>query len=97
MSMPLHPSPIDIMASAKTVPFRRSASAVLAAGFVSLCLGSQALLDWASALPINRTSDAVLARATAWHEAMEGAGITTIAESLKAEFRELQKRRAEGH
>jgi hypothetical protein len=85
--MPLPPSPLDIMASAKTVPFRRATTAVLAAAFISLCLGSQALLDWANSLPISRASDIVLAGATAWHEVMERVGLTTIAEELKAEFR----------
>lgn len=95
MSMPLPPSPIDIMASAKTVPFRRAATAVLAAGFVSLCLGSQALLDWASALPINRASDAVLVGATAWHEAMERVEFSAVAEELRARFRGFEKWRTE--
>jgi len=93
--MPLPPSPLDIMASARTVPFRRAATAVLAAAFLSLCLGSQALQDWATALPINRASAVVLARATAWHEAMERAGLTRVAEGMRAEFRRFEKSRPE--
>ena len=86
------PPPIlDIMASARAVPFRRVAAAVLGAAVVSLCLGSQALLDWANALPINRASDAVLAGATAWHEAMVRAGITVIADELRAGFRRFER------
>ncbi|HVM79106.1 MAG TPA: hypothetical protein VMU06_08800 [Stellaceae bacterium] len=91
------PAPtLDIMASARAVPFRRAAAAVLGAVVVSLCLGSQALLDWANALPINRASDAVLAGATAWHEAMERVELTAVAEELRAEFRRFEERRREG-
>ena len=86
------PAPaLDIMASARTVPFRQAATAVLGAAVVSLCLGSPALLDWATGLPINRASDAVLAGATAWHEAMVRAGITVVAEELRAGFRRFER------
>ena len=84
------PPALDIMATARAVPFRRAAAAVLGTAVVSLCLGSQALLDWANALPINRASDAVLAVAMAWHEAMEHAGLTTVAEELRAGFRRFE-------
>ena len=85
------PAPaLDIMAFARTVPFRQAATSIIAAAFVSLCLGSQALLDWATALPINRASDAVLAGATAWHEAMERAGLTAFAADLRSGFRRFE-------
>jgi len=85
------PPALDIMESARTVPFRKAATAILAAALVALCLGSQALLDWATALPINRASDAVLAGASAWHQAMERVGVTAIAEELRTEFRRFEE------
>ena len=92
------PPPIlDVMADAKAVPFRRAAFAVLTAAVVSLCLGSQALQTWSTALPINRASDAVLTMAAKWNEAMVRAGLTAVAAELRAEFRKFEGWEREGN
>ena len=85
------PSAIDIMANARPVPFRQAATAILLAALVALSFGSKALVDWATDLPINRASDAVLNVATAWQATMERVGLSTVAAELRAGFRKVEE------
>lgn len=87
----MSPFAIDIMATARTVPFRQAATAILVAALVALSFGSKALVDWATDLPINRASDAALAGASVWQEAMERVGLSTVAEELREAFRRVKE------
>jgi len=84
------PSAIDIMASARPVPFRQAATAIVVATLAALAFGSKALVDWATDLPINRASDATLSVSSVWQETMERAGLSTVAEELRAAFRKVE-------
>jgi hypothetical protein len=84
------PAVADAMATAGAVPFRKVASAMIAATLVTMLLGSKAALSWASDLPINRMSDLALYCAQAWHDEMDAAGLPRVAEELRAAFRRSQ-------
>jgi hypothetical protein len=84
------PAVADAMATAGAAPFRKVASAIVAATVVAMFLGSKAALSWASDLPINRMSDLALYCAQAWHDQMDAADLPRVAEELRAAFRRFQ-------
>jgi hypothetical protein len=84
------PAVADAMATAGAVPFRKVASALIAATLVTMFLGSKAALSWASDLPINRMSDLALYCVQAWHDEMDAVALPRVAEGLRAAFRRFQ-------
>jgi hypothetical protein len=84
------PAVIDIMATAGTAPLRQVAPAIIVAAGVMALFGSGALLNWANDLPINATSDTILAVAQAWDDALAHLGLPEVATELRAAFRRFQ-------
>ncbi|MBF0325444.1 hypothetical protein [Magnetospirillum moscoviense] len=82
--------PVESMTGAVRMPLHSVIRMVALASAVTLVLGSQAILDWALALPVHPASDLAVNAADQWHAWMGQVGLTRPAEAARSGFRQLQ-------
>ncbi len=82
--LPRDRPPIEVMDGAAPARLRAVAGAIASATAISLLLGSNALLAWATALPVGPTGDFALDLAQRWQEAMDSLGLTAFASAITA-------------
>jgi hypothetical protein len=86
-------APVEVMDGATPARLGSVAQAIALATLVCFILGSDALLGWASALPINPVSDGLVEAVQEWRDTMAGLGITEFAKSVEALLRAFQSTR----
>ena len=82
--------PREVMNGAATAPRGRVAFALIEAAFVTLLLGSPALLAWAEGLPVGPLGDTALSLAVPWHDAMHAIGFDRPYETVRHAFQVFQ-------
>jgi len=82
--------PVEVIEGARPARLGSVIWAVLLGALTMAVLGSGALLDWASALPVGSISDFIVDLAGRWHDLMTQWGLSRLAEALRQAERAFQ-------
>ncbi len=82
--------PVEVVEGASPARLSSVTKAIWAGAFVALTLGSDALLNWTSELPIGSVSDFLVEWAQRWEDTMSRAGMTEFAKMISGLLRAFQ-------
>ena len=93
MARPYAP-PAETVASGTGRSLPKVSVAIMACALSAALLGSEAMLDWAEALPVHPISDFVVAAAAQWRETTQALGVGDLSAGARKLFRAVQDYRA---
>ena len=85
--------PSEAVAGAASADLPAAGIAIETAAIVAAMLGSEAMLEWASRLPVGPAGDIAVEVTQQWDDAMRALGVTSFSETVAALLRAFEAMR----